>query len=100
MTSIRFGALLRTIRKSQGKTLKEVASVAECSIVYISDVERGGRPPLSGPKLEAVATFLGAPQLIPLAYEERGAVDMSGLTPAECAKVLALVSELRDARAA
>jgi transcriptional regulator with XRE-family HTH domain len=48
---MRFGQLLKKARKSQTKTMREVASEAGLSVGYISDIEHGRRKP---PAVEVV----------------------------------------------
>ncbi|MBU6213911.1 MAG: helix-turn-helix transcriptional regulator [Actinomycetales bacterium] len=54
------GAVLRAARVSQGRSLREVASVAGMSIGYLSEVERGHKE-ASSELLSAAASALGMP---------------------------------------
>lgn len=52
------GATLRRQRQAQGRTLREVATLANVSLTYLSEVERG-RKEASSEVLEAVCAALG-----------------------------------------
>ena len=52
------GAALRRRRQAQGRTLREVSSVAGVSLTYLSEVERG-RKEASSEVLEAICDALG-----------------------------------------
>lgn len=73
-----FGERLRALRKKAGKTLGEVAEVLDVSVVYVSDVERGNRPPLRPDLIDTAATLLeaDAAELHKLAAEVRGAFEL------------------------
>lgn len=45
MTENYFGNELRSLRKTEGKTLREFAGILECSIGYLSEIERGEKKP-------------------------------------------------------
>ncbi len=73
-----FGVLLRDVRGKSGKTLGQVAEHLGVSIPYLSDVERGNRPPLVTARILKLATFLGtdpAPLLI-AASKPGGVIDL------------------------
>ncbi len=53
----KFGELLRRIRKNKGKSMGDVARHLVVSVPYISDVERGYRPPLTEDRIQTVAKF-------------------------------------------
>jgi transcriptional regulator with XRE-family HTH domain len=55
-----FGELLRARRRQSGKTMLDVAQHLEVSVVFISDVERGNRSPLTPARIMKAAHFLGA----------------------------------------
>src|SRR5580700_8545048 len=55
----RFGNLLRKLRIESGRSIGEVARHLEVSTVYISDVERGVRAPLTAERILRAAQFLG-----------------------------------------
>jgi transcriptional regulator with XRE-family HTH domain len=73
-----FGERLRALRKQAGKTLGDIAEVLDVSVVYVSDVERGNRPPLRPDLIDKVAVVLGgeAGELHKLAAEVRGAFEL------------------------
>jgi transcriptional regulator with XRE-family HTH domain len=73
-----FGERLRTLRKKAEKTLGDVAGVLDVSVVYVSDVERGNRPPLRPDLIDKAAVLLGADgaELHKLAAEVRGAFEL------------------------
>ena len=52
--------VLRGIRRAQGRTLREVSSVAQVSLGYLSEVERGQKE-ASSELLEAITDALGVP---------------------------------------
>ncbi|KAB1931765.1 helix-turn-helix domain-containing protein [Micromonospora sp. ALFpr18c] len=52
------GGVLRRLRQSQGRTLREVASAAGVSVPYLSEVERG-RKEASSEVLAAICRALG-----------------------------------------
>ncbi len=54
------GEVLRSLRQSQGRTLREVSSSAQVSLGYLSEVERGQKE-ASSELLEAICSSLGAP---------------------------------------
>src|SRR5216684_8961857 len=70
-----FGDLLRKIRKRSGKTMFQLAQHLGVSVVFISDVERGNRAPLTTERILQAAQLLGtdALPLLKAAAEERGA---------------------------
>lgn len=81
----RFGQRLRLLREAAKKSLKEVADVLNCSVVYVSDIERGRRNPPSPEKIAKMAEVISAPvrELLDLANKERGRVelDLEGASP-------------------
>ena len=54
------GDVLRGLRRAQGRTLREVSSVAQVSLGYLSEVERGQKE-ASSELLEAITDALGVP---------------------------------------
>tara|TARA_R110000751_G_scaffold186645_1_gene292971 strand:+ start:2851 stop:3201 length:351 start_codon:yes stop_codon:yes gene_type:complete len=54
-----FGAKLREIREEAGIGLSEMARLIGVTKVYVSDVERGRRAPLSLARIRQVAEILG-----------------------------------------
>ena len=54
------GAVLREVRRRQGRTLRDVAEAAGVSLPYLSEVERGTKEP-SSEILAAICRALGLP---------------------------------------
>ena len=54
------GDVLRGLRQEQGRTLREVSSVAQVSLGYLSEVERGQKE-ASSELLEAICSALRVP---------------------------------------
>ena len=54
------GDVLRSLRSSQGRTLREVSSDAQVSLGYLSEVERGQKE-ASSELLESITSALGVP---------------------------------------
>lgn len=54
------GDVLREIRRSQGRTLREVSAEAEVSLGYLSEIERGQKE-ASSELLYAICRALGVP---------------------------------------
>jgi len=94
----RFGDLLRKQRRKADKTLGDLARVLSVSIVFLSDVERGNRKPLSKDRILKVAEFLGqdADLLMEAADHERGFIeyDIRKARPLEADVVGGLVAGL------
>lgn len=74
----RFGELLRKVRVDAQRSLGEVARHLGVSVVYLSDVERGRRGPLSLQKIIDAASFLGVRPLplLKSAAQHRGSFDL------------------------
>lgn len=53
-----FGELFRQERKRAGKSLGQVAQRLQVSVTYLSDVERGTRPPLSTERIRDAAQYM------------------------------------------
>ncbi|MDE1154846.1 MAG: helix-turn-helix transcriptional regulator [Acidobacteriaceae bacterium] len=72
-----FGAMLRRTRRSANKTLSEMAEAAGVSIVYLSEVERGSKNPLSTDKILKIASALevNPVPLIEQADQQRGIIE-------------------------
>ena len=70
------GAVLRAARVSQGRSLRDVASVAGMSVGYLSEVERGHKE-ASSELLAAAASALGlrVSELVSRAAEQMVAAD-------------------------
>jgi transcriptional regulator with XRE-family HTH domain len=94
----RFGDTLRKARRKADKTLSDLAGLLGVSIVYVSDVERGNRKPLSNDRILKAARFLHTDPvpLIATAAKERGVIeyDISKARPLEVDVVGGLVSGL------
>jgi transcriptional regulator with XRE-family HTH domain len=94
----RFGDLLRKLRRKANKTLGDVANILDLSVVYLSDVERGNRKPLSRERILKVAAFLevDAAELMEAADRERGFIeyDIRKARPLEADVVGGLVAGL------
>jgi transcriptional regulator with XRE-family HTH domain len=76
-----YGEELRRLRRATGRTLADLADVLECSIAYMSDVERGRRnpPPTEGTKklLAALGKLEHLPRMLMLAAKSRNSVEIS-----------------------
>lgn len=55
-----FGSSFRRARVAAGKTARETAQHLRVSSTYLSDVERGARPPLSAGRILDACSFFGA----------------------------------------
>jgi transcriptional regulator with XRE-family HTH domain len=53
-----FGDLIRSSRRRLNKSLQDVAGAIGVSAVYVSEVERGKRPPFTTERLTALAQVL------------------------------------------
>jgi transcriptional regulator with XRE-family HTH domain len=53
-----FGELIRTSRRRLNKSLLDVADALGVTVVYVSEVERGKRPPFTNERLPALAQVL------------------------------------------
>ena len=73
----RFGDLLRKMRRAANKTLGDLARFLGVSVVYLSDVERGNRKPLSKDRIVKIADFLkdDPALLMEAADRERGVIE-------------------------
>jgi transcriptional regulator with XRE-family HTH domain len=54
-----FGELFRQERKRSGKRLGDVAGALGVAVTYLSDVERGTRPPLNADRIKVATAFMG-----------------------------------------
>ncbi len=94
----RFGDLLRRLRRKTNRTLGDVARVLGVSVVYLSDVERGNRRPLSHERILKVAAFLDIDptELMEASDRERGFIeyDIRKARPLEADVVGGLVAGL------
>jgi transcriptional regulator with XRE-family HTH domain len=91
----KFGVLLREFREAKGVSLGALARHLGVSVPYLSDVERGHRPPLVQEKMISAALFLDADLhlLVRAAGEMRGAfqLETAGVRP-EAREVGALLA--------
>ena len=95
----RFGEMLRDARRKADKTLGQVARVLGVSVVYLSDVERGNRKPMTEDRIIKTAEFLeiaDASELLKAAIRERGFIeyDLKQASPLEAHVVGDLVTGL------
>jgi len=94
----RFGDLLRRLRRKANRTLGDVARLLGVSVVYLSDIERGNRRPLSRERILRVADFLEIEptELMEAADRERGVIeyDIRKARPLEADVVGGLVAGL------
>ena len=94
----RFGELLRKQRRNADKTLGDIARLLSVSVVFLSDVERGNRKPLSNERILKITGFLnGDPvPLMEAADLERGFIeyDIRKARPLEADVVGGLVAGL------
>ncbi len=94
----RFGDVLRRTRQNAGKTLGDVATLLDVSVVYVSDVERGNRRPFGNERILKIARLLKTDPipLIAAADVEKGVIeyDISKAKPLEARVVGDLVSGL------
>jgi transcriptional regulator with XRE-family HTH domain len=73
-----FGGMIREARRRAKRTLQAAANVIGVSIVYVSEVELGKRPPFSAERIEKLATFYetDADPLLQAACRERGYLEI------------------------
>jgi transcriptional regulator with XRE-family HTH domain len=94
----RFGDQLRRQRRKADKTLGDIARLLGVSIVFLSDVERGNRKPLSNERIFKIAQFLNEDPLplMEAADRERGFIeyDIRKARPLEADVVGGLVAGL------
>ncbi|MGD0516676.1 MAG: helix-turn-helix transcriptional regulator [Thermoguttaceae bacterium] len=76
-----FGETLRRLRRAKEMTLAEVADTIRCSIVFISDVERGRRNPPSPEKIRKLLVKMGEEnrlsEMLILAARSRQSIEIS-----------------------
>ena len=79
MSDITFGKELRRLRRSADLTLNDLATAAGCSVVYVSQIERGAKPPPSIVHISAMLKAIGCaekfPDMVRLAIKSRKAVE-------------------------
>jgi transcriptional regulator with XRE-family HTH domain len=74
----KFGEMIREARRRAKKTLQAAANVIGVSIVYVSEVELGKRPPFSAERTEKLANFYETDvrPLLQAACRERGYLEI------------------------
>lgn len=77
----KFGELFRDERKRSGKTMGDLARQLSISLTFLSDVERGTRPPLSPERIRRAAELMGTTptalqSLLRAAQSEHGAISL------------------------
>lgn len=82
MPSETFGRELRKLRRRNERTvsLADLADVMDCSVTYMSAIERDERNPPSNPKIQSLLRFLGEeeeiPRMLDLAVRARKSIDI------------------------
>lgn len=71
MKYIRFGSYLKSLRKREHKTLKQVADFLGYSTSYICDIEKGRRSPFKTPDLKKLIKFFDCQNNIMLEIADR-----------------------------
>jgi len=89
-----FGDLIRSNRRRLGKSLQEVADALGVTAVYISEVERGKRPPFVTGRLEKLAEVIGVDYgvLISAAWRQRKMIDIDPSSSEKQIKALAALA--------
>jgi transcriptional regulator with XRE-family HTH domain len=77
----KFGELFREERKRSGKTMGDLARQLSISVTFLSDVERGTRPPLAPERIRRAAELMGTTatslqSLLRAAQSEQGAISL------------------------
>ena len=76
-----FGDELRRLRRTAGLTLKDLADEIGCTIVYVSDVERGRRNPPNPKKIQKLLARMDQEdkfaELLFLAARSRQSIEIS-----------------------
>jgi transcriptional regulator with XRE-family HTH domain len=72
-----FGDLIRSSRRRLNKSLQDIANALGVTAVYVSEVERGKRPPFTAERLPALAEALQLQlhTLLTTAWTERGMIE-------------------------
>lgn len=93
----KFGELLRRLRKGKAKSMGDVARHLGVSVPYISDVERGYRPPLTEERIRDVARFLSTnpKPLLEAAAESRSQFRLDATTVSSTARQVGAALERR-----
>jgi transcriptional regulator with XRE-family HTH domain len=79
--SKKFGELFRHERKRSGKTMGDLARQLSISVTFLSDVERGTRPPLAPERIRRAAELMGTTptalqELLRAAQSEHGSISL------------------------
>ena len=76
-----FGDAIRQLRKACGKSLGQLADFIGCSIVHMSDIERGKKNPPSADRILALLECLGAAEkldeMLVLAAQARRSIEIA-----------------------
>jgi transcriptional regulator with XRE-family HTH domain len=77
MASESFGELIRKSRRANNKSLQDVADALQVTAVYVSEVERGKRPPFVTTRLPALGQVLNLDltTLLRAAWAEKKMID-------------------------
>ncbi|MGD0735207.1 MAG: helix-turn-helix domain-containing protein [Terracidiphilus sp.] len=77
-----FGELIRASRRRLNRSLQDVADALDVSVVYVSEVERGKRPPFTAERLPALAKVLDLDlkDLRTAAWAERKMIELDPAT--------------------
>jgi transcriptional regulator with XRE-family HTH domain len=80
-----FGGLVRQGRRRLNKSLQDVADALGVTVVYVSEVERGKRPPFTIERLPALAKVLELDlgDLRAAAWAERGMIEWDPSTTSD-----------------
>jgi len=80
-----FGKLVREARRRAKKTLQDAARVLNVSVVYVSEVELGKRPPFTAERIERLSEFYkaDATPLLEAACRERGYLEIDMDSPSD-----------------
>lgn len=96
-SSNEFGDLIRRIRIERGLSQRDVAKALGVSHVYLSEVERGTRAPLTHERIMRFAELVAASKigLLVAAAQRRSSVDVGGMTPEQIEAVVRYTESLR-----
>jgi transcriptional regulator with XRE-family HTH domain len=91
-----FGELIRASRRRLNRSLQDVADALGVSVVYVSEVERGKRPPFTVERLPALSRVLelDLDDLRAAAWAEKGMIEWDPATTSD-KQVEALVALAR-----
>lgn len=84
-SNVAFGRILRAEREGRGVTMGQLARHLKVSVPYISDVERGNRPPLTISRIYDACEFLEITpdRLLGAASHARGQIVLDASTLSE-----------------